>query len=219
MTELAALVRRTDGFLLDFDGPVCDLFPPGSGTTIADAAREPLHAAGVAVPHPVASTNEHLVVLQFAAQHAPAVLEDVERAAIKGETEAAETAPATPGAREFLAACARTDRPVVIVSNNAAAAVELFLDRYGLTDQVRAVLGRPYARPDLMKPNPHLARRAVELADRDRWCMVGDSASDIEFSRRAGLMSITYAKSARHEARLGGADVVIRTMRALADCV
>jgi phosphoglycolate phosphatase len=216
---LAALVRRTDGFLLDFDGPVCDLFPPGSGTTIADGAREPLHAAGIALPDLIASTNEHLVVLEFAAERAPAVLDDVERAAIKGEIEAARTAPLTPGAREFLAGCARTDRPVVVVSNNAAAAIEAFLDRHGLVDQVRTVLGRPFARPDLMKPNPHLARQAVELVDRSGWCMVGDSVTDIEFSRRAGVSSIAYAKSARHEARLTGADAVIREMTALADCL
>jgi len=93
---LAAVVARADAFLLDFDGPVCDLFPPGSGTTIADGARAPLRSAGVAIPEGIASRVDHLVVLAFAAVHAPAVLEDVERAAIKGEVEAARTAPITP---------------------------------------------------------------------------------------------------------------------------
>jgi phosphoglycolate phosphatase-like HAD superfamily hydrolase len=50
--------------------------------------------------------------------------------------------------------------------------------------------------------------------------MVGDEPTDIEFSRRAGLAAIAYAKSPRHEARLrpAGPDAVIRAMTALADC-
>jgi phosphoglycolate phosphatase len=214
---LVELVGRTDGFLLDFDGPVCDLFPPGSGTTIADAARAPLQAAGVVMPEPVASTVEHLVVLEFAASSA--VLEAVERAAIDGEVAAAGTAPITAGAREFLAACARTYRPVVIVSNNAAAAIELFLARHELTHLVAGVLGRPYARPDLMKPNPFLAARACELIGRTNCCMIGDAVSDVDFSRRAGLASIGYAKSPRHEdrLRLSAPDAVVRSMSAVAE--
>ena len=193
--ELSAVVGRADAFLLDFDGPVCDLFPVGSGSTIADGARGPLRSAGVAVPEGIASTNDHLTVLRFAAAQAPGVLEDVERAAIAGEVEAAVAAPITPGVREFLAGCARTDRPVVIVSNNAAAAIDVFLERHGLTELVGGVLGRAYARPELMKPDPFLAARAVELLDRDRCCMIGDAVTDIEFSRSAGLAAIAYAKS------------------------
>jgi len=207
-----------DAFLLDFDGPVCDLFPVGSGSTIADRAREPVHAAGVVMPEGVASTVGHLVVLGFAAAHAPAVLEEVERAAIDGEIDAARSAPITAGVREFLEMCARTDRPVVIVSNNAAAAIELFLERHDLTHLVTGVLGRPYARPDLMKPDPFLAGEALALLDRPRCCMIGDSATDIEFSHRAGLSSIAYAKSPRHEARLrpAGPDAIVHTMGELA---
>jgi phosphoglycolate phosphatase-like HAD superfamily hydrolase len=48
--------------------------------------------------------------------------------------------------------------------------------------------------------------------------MIGDSATDIEFSRRAGLSSIAYAKSPRHEARLrpAGPDAIVHTMGELA---
>ncbi|MEI8407386.1 MULTISPECIES: hypothetical protein [unclassified Kribbella] len=48
--------------------------------------------------------------------------------------------------REFLAACARTDQAVVIVGNNASAAIELFLERHGLAALVVGVLGRPNLR-------------------------------------------------------------------------
>ncbi len=172
-------------------------------------------------PAGIASTVEHLVVLAFAAEQAPGVLEEVERAAIEGEIEAARSAPITPGVREFLAGCARTDRPVVIVSNNAAAAVEVFLERHDLTHLITGVVGRPYARPELMKPDPFLAAQALALLDRPQCCMVGDAPTDIEFSRRAGLLSIAHAKSPRHEALLhpAGPDAVITAMTALADCL
>ncbi|MEU4606613.1 hypothetical protein AB0F43_26775 [Kribbella sp. NPDC023972] len=113
MPSLVEVVGRVEGFLLDFDGPVCDLFPPGSGSTIGDAAREPLRAAGVVLPEAIARTVEHLVVLRFAAERAPAVLEDVERAAIKGEVAAARTAPSDIefGRRAGLAAIAYAKSP------------------------------------------------------------------------------------------------------------
>jgi phosphoglycolate phosphatase-like HAD superfamily hydrolase len=88
-------------------------------------------------------------------------------------------------------------------------------------DLVGGVLGRPYARPDLMKPDPFLAVQAIELLDRGRLCMIGDAVTDIEFSRSAGLAPIASAKSPRHETRLrpAGPDAVIRAMTALADCL
>ena len=200
---MAAVVGGVEAFLLDFDGPVCDLFPSGSGSRIADDARTPIRVAGIAMPEPIASTVEHLSVLRYAAEHAAEVLDEVEQAAVQGEIEAARNAPITPGAAAFLAACSRTGRPVVIVSNNAAAAVELFLDRHDLKG-VAAVLGRPYARPELMKPDPFNATQALRLLDRSAasCCMIGDEATDVQFAHTAGLSSIAYAKSARHEAAL-----------------
>nr|WP_244844204.1 HAD family hydrolase [Actinocatenispora sera] len=70
------------------------------------------------------------------------------------ETEAARTAEPTPGCRDMLDAAQRTGRPVVIVSNNSAAAVCAYLDKHHLTDYIAEVIGRPHAAPELMKPNP-----------------------------------------------------------------
>jgi phosphoglycolate phosphatase-like HAD superfamily hydrolase len=220
MPELAAVVADVDAFLLDFDGPVCDLVPAGSTTTIAADARTPLERAGVELPATLAHTDEHLSILGYAATHAPAVLTQVEDAAIAGELEAARTAGITAGAREFLVACAQTDRPVVIVTNNAAAAVEIFLERHELTALISGIACRPYARPSLMKPDPYLAAEALQSLDRPAagCCMVGDAVTDVEFARAVGVRAIAYAKSERHEARLRPAqpDAVVRTMAELA---
>jgi hypothetical protein len=44
--NLTEILARCDAVLLDFDGPVADLFPRGSGSRIAEEARTPVHLAG-----------------------------------------------------------------------------------------------------------------------------------------------------------------------------
>ncbi|WP_344111446.1 HAD-IA family hydrolase [Kribbella alba] len=223
LEELTAVLERTENVLLDFDGPVADLFPSGSGTKIADETRTPILRAGVVIPEPLASTVEHLVVLEFAAEHAPEALESAEQAAVAGEIASARTAPVTPGAGDFLSACAAAGRRVGIISNNAAPAIEGFLELHGLRDQVEFILGRPFARPRLMKPDPTLAFEALRaLRSRpDQCCMVGDAVTDIEFARHAGVRSVGYAKNAERGRQLAaaGADAITPTMSDLAAAV
>jgi HAD superfamily hydrolase (TIGR01509 family) len=221
--SLAKIIAASDAILLDFDGPVADLFPAGSGTRIAADTRTPIRRAGVAIPAPVASVIDHLAVLEFAAAHAPAALEAAEYAAVAGEVQSARTAPLTPGASEFLKACGETGRAVAIVSNNAAAAIGTFLGLHGLSDYVAFVLGRPFARPDLMKPDPGSAAEALQLLGTtpDRACVVGDAVTDIEFAHRAGLTAIGYAKNEKRGRELAdaGAYAIVHTMAELADAV
>lgn len=219
----ASILDGVTGVLLDFDGPVADLFRSGNTSRIADEVRAPIVQAGVEIPEPVASTREHLVVLEFAAVHAPAAVEAAEERAVAGEIESARVAPITTGAAEFLRACADVGLPVAIVSNNAAAAIEVFLDRFELADQVARICGRPFARPELMKPHPALVEQALEALKMDAGScvLVGDSVTDIEVSRRTGVRSIGYAKNPRRGDELGqaGADALIDSMSALADAV
>jgi phosphoglycolate phosphatase-like HAD superfamily hydrolase len=217
--NLTEIFLRCDAVLLDFDGPVGDLFPRGCGSRIAEEARTPVRRVGVVMPEPVASTVDHLEVLGFAAVHAPGVLEDVERAAIAGEVESAKVAPLTVGVREFLSACGESGRRVAIVSNNAVEAIEVFLELHGLRSQVAFVLGRPLARPELMKPDPGLGFEALRLLGvrAERACMVGDSVTDVEFAHRAGVVAVGYAKHAQRgrELAAAGADAVVHSMKEL----
>jgi phosphoglycolate phosphatase len=173
----------------------------------------------VVIPEGVAGTVDHLEVLGFAAVHAAGVLEEAERVAIAGEVESAKTAPLTVGVREFLDACAESGRQVAIVSNNAAEAIEVFLELHGLRSQVAFVLGRPFARPELMKPDPGLAFEALRLLGvrAERACMVGDAVTDVEFAHRAGVVAIGYAKTPRRGEELvaAGADAVVHSVKEL----
>ncbi len=163
------------------------------------------------------------MVLEFAAVHAPAALEAAEELAVAGEVESARVAPITAGAAGFLEACTEVGLPVAIVSNNAAAAIEVFLERFGLEDQVVAICGRPFARPELMKPHPALVEQALEALTKDagNCVLVGDSVTDIEVSRRTGVRSIGFAKNPRRgdELAQAGADALTDSMSALADAV
>jgi phosphoglycolate phosphatase len=129
-----------------------------------------------------------LSILRYEQRHSPEVVTGDEDAA-------AGMASITVGVREFLIACPQSERPVVIVSNNAAAA----------------------------KSDPYLAVGAVQALDRSvsGCCMIGDAVTDVEFARAAGVRAIGYAKSERHALRLRVArpDAVARTMAELVTAV
>lgn len=129
----------------------------------------------------------------------------------------------TLGAASFLEACEQTGRPVVIVSNNAADAIEVYLNQHGLADKVAKVLGRPYGTPNLMKPHPELVRLALDALGRQPsdCVMIGDSVTDIEVSRSAGVHAIGYAKTPQRSVELdrAGADAITDHMAALASAV
>jgi phosphoglycolate phosphatase len=219
VTDAAQLIEDSAAVLLDFDGPVTPLMPAPANMHAADAARQALIVHGVAVPDEIATTSDHLAVIRWTGMHAPEALANVETAGTAAETDSARSCTPTPGAHALLAALHDAGTPVVIVSNNAAEPIRVYLERHGLTAYVRDVVGRPYLRPDLMKPEPHTVRRALAIAgiDAQSAVLIGDSVSDIEVARAAGVRSIGYAKTQQRgaELRAAGADVVTGSMVSL----
>jgi phosphoglycolate phosphatase len=119
----------------------------------------------------------------------------------------------------LLAALHVAGTPVVIVSNNAAEPIRTYLERHGLAPYVRDVVGRPHLRPDLMKPDPHTVQRALSIAGTSARSavLIGDSVSDIEVAKAAGVRSIGYAKTRQRgvELREAGADAVVNRIASL----
>lgn len=218
--DLTNLLGDTGPILLDFDGPVTPLFVNGRNRLVADAMRRVTEQFGIRLPGPVESTEDPIVVLQAVATQSPSILHQVETACIAGEVAAAQQSDPTAGSLDFLDACARTRRPVVIVSNNAIEAIESYLDRFAIRHQVAATFGRPFARPDLMKPNPHSVERALAFLHQppDDCVLVGDSLSDVESARASGVRSIGYAKTPARGAELkaAGVDATVDSMTELA---
>ncbi len=221
---LAAVLATTRPVLLDFDGPVTTLMPAGIDRAISDLMRAALRDAAGDVPAEIADTKDPLAVLRVAAATQPtdvlAAIEDVCRA---GEIDAALRSEPTNGAHDAMRVCRDTDRPIVIVSNNAPEAIEAYLERHHLRDLVDAIMARPDHRPDLMKPHPELVHRAVQfLAEAPSRCaFVGDSVTDVQVSQRSHVRSIGYAKTHQRERDLrdAGADALVRTMDDLGDAI
>ncbi len=208
--DVAEVLAGTRVLLLDFDGPVCGVFGGIPDRAIADQLRpliEPL-------PPGAATTNDPLEVLRaigLLGEHS--LTERVEDALCRWELEATKTATPTPFAAEALAAAHAAGRSMVMVSNNSAEAVEAYLRAHRLEKYVRATIGRSPARPELMKPHPDPVRRATAAvrAEPSACVLLGDSLTDIQAARAAGIRSIGYANKP-HKRRLlidAGADALI----------
>ncbi|MBH5335915.1 HAD family phosphatase [Streptomyces pactum] len=201
--------------LLDFDGPVCTLLPQDRLPVLAGRFTDVIRARGIPVPDTPPLRADPLESLRFAAGTGDAdltrALEDMMCAV---EAEAAGEAPATDGAATALRDLHAAGLAVVIVSNNAAEAIRIHLERVGLAHCVAAVVGRPYARPWLMKPSPAPVRRALSLlsADPSGCVLIGDSVNDVQSATAAGVRCVGYAPDGGGRLLAAGADDVISHM-------
>lgn len=192
---LAQLLDERQHILLDFDGPVCSVF---GGVPAGHVAQ---HYAGILRAHHVplpASTNEAddpFEVLRAAATAQPASATFAEMTLRDLEVHAVDVAPITTGARAALTAFRAAGHTVTIVSNNSTAAVEAFVSRLSLVDLITDVVGRTEPDPDLLKPNPHLVRRAVvrREASPAECILIGDSDTDVIAAQAAGTAVVAYA--------------------------
>ena len=219
--DLARLLAEVDAVLLDFDGPVCSIFAGYPAPKVAAELVDMLQRRGVGVPPSLTTEPDPLEVLRrVSAAGDVAVTRAIEDALCTAELRAAESAAPTPYGREAIVAARQAGLLVAVVSNNSAGAVAAYLSAHRLASYVSPVVGRAYAEPGRMKPNPEPilhAVRALGLSP-DRTVLVGDSLSDIEGSRAAGVRTIGYAnRPAKAEVfRQARADVVIDSMGAIA---
>jgi HAD superfamily hydrolase (TIGR01662 family) len=217
--DACSLIAAADAVLLDFDGPVCSVFAGYPAPQVADELRDVVRAAGGVVPSVLAKTSDPHAVLRAAVETWPHLVPMLDDALTDVEVRAIATAAPTAGANEVLRACRAAGQPVVVVSNNAVAAVRAYLELHGLELQVADVVGRASHRPDLMKPHPHPVREALSRVGTapERAVLVGDAVTDVEVAVRCGVPSIGLAnKPHKVEAlALAGASVVVRSMTEL----
>lgn len=222
-SDAERLMRRIRTVLLDFDGPVCSIFAGYPAPTVAEELAATAATAGHPVPEEYLRNQDPLDVFRFAGTIGAELIALIGDKLTAAELVAAETAQATPGAGDFLAACRSTGRTVAVVSNNSADAVARFLKRVGWTDLVHLVKGRDPDDPSLMKPHPHVLQRTLRdlSAPPDSAVIVGDSVTDIEAGLAADVWTVGYAnKPGKDEVmRDAGADVVSDSMTQLGKTV
>ncbi len=219
--RLAELLAGTGPLLLDFDGPVCSIFAGYPAHEVAADLREVLESNGIRVPGTMAAESDPLEVLRWTGQlgdaHLTRVVEDALCAA---ELRAARSAEPTPYAREVIVAAREAGKPVAVVSNNSPGAVVEYLELHRLSVHVPTVIGRAYAQPELMKPNPDPIRRGVSAlgAEPGDCLLIGDSLADLTAAHAAKVKVIGYANRAEKAESFAaaGADAVVTSLSEIA---
>lgn len=197
MSEASRVVKAASAILLDFDGPLTRLMPAATAAKAATAARRGLFNAAAPTPASLEKSKDHLEVLRYAGTLDRVAIRMTDDACIRAETRAAAEAEPTPGAREMLKAASKRGQEIVIISNNAPEAIELFLNRTDLAGYVDLVIGRPPRRPDLMKPNPFMVRGSLTRIGipASEAVLIGDSPSDVQAAHAVKVPAIGYARA------------------------
>jgi HAD superfamily hydrolase (TIGR01509 family) len=215
-TALADVMNRSRYLLLDFDGPICGIFAGLPAHEIADHLRDLVAGRSVAIPPEATASDDPFDVLRYAATISPDLTQAVADELRAMELRAVEVADPTPHTRQVIEAAHQAGRAIAAVSNNSREAVTRYLTTAGLAPMFTRIIGRTDPDPDLLKPNPHLITRAIkELgADPTECVLIGDSLSDIDGARNAGIFSVGYANKPGKLERFtaAGADAVITSM-------
>jgi HAD superfamily hydrolase (TIGR01509 family) len=216
---LVEVLDAAKAVLLDFDGPVCDLFAGFPAWSVADAVRSALTALSAGEAHEGFGSSDPLEVMRAGAEQIGS--EASAEILAQLESRAVQSATLTPGASECLAAFARAGKQVVVVSSNDARAIRAFLADNGLDGLVVRVVGRPVDDLATMKPHPRTlleACEALSLAPAQA-VMIGDSVADIEAARAAGCPSIGYANKPGKDRTLAAADTLVIDMHDVASAI
>lgn len=220
--KLDAILGRAQAVLFDMDGPLCAVFAGLPAPTVASKLRTFLDAGQLADLDAGYTPGDPLEVLRYVGQlDRRQLVRRIEDALIPAEVEAIRVAAPTAGGGESIRACSRAGLRVAVVTNNAPEAASAYLASRGLDRHVDAVVGRTYARPDLMKPNPDPLRRALDALGISpaSAVLLGDSVADLEASRAAGTWCVGYANRPSKRDALARADVTIEDMSVLAAAI
>ncbi|MET9721704.1 HAD family hydrolase [Streptomyces zaomyceticus] len=221
LTETLANARV---ILFAFDGPVCDVF---AGLPASEVARELtalLSAQDEAAGTKASPTDDPVEVLRIAHEAGTELGQKIEQALTAAEVRAVAVAGRpTPGVAEALQAARASGRGVVVVGNNSAECVRVFLELHGLEEYVAKIVGRPSEQPHLMKPNPFPLITAAEQMHIDvtSCTLIGDSLADVQAAHAAGATVIGYVNKPHKmdqfaEAR---ADAVTEDMQTVANAL
>jgi HAD superfamily hydrolase (TIGR01549 family) len=120
----------------------------------------------------------------------------------------ADRAEPLPGALELLGLLRERQVATGIVTSNSSRTVARWLERFGIADSMRTIVGRDSLLP--LKPSPAMLVRALEAsatAARDA-LYAGDSEGDVAASRAAGIafVGITWKPGSRETLARAGTE-------------
>ncbi|MFE1913427.1 HAD family hydrolase [Streptomyces anandii] len=220
--SLAGLLATTRAVLLDFDGPVCDLF---AGTSTAGVAARIKRRArrywGPLAPEAAACDDSHDILQRLRDMYdAPAPqtrgrrpLVVAERIVTRQESRAVRTARPAPHLDDLVVSLRSLGMRLAVVSNNAEAPIRAYLGKLGIEGEFAGVFGRDPRDARLMKPDPDCVVRALECLSlpASQCLLVGDRVTDLKAARSAGTCFLGYTQDPvrAREMREGGANAVV----------
>jgi HAD superfamily hydrolase (TIGR01509 family) len=219
VNSAADLVAQARVVLLDFDGPICSVFSDYPPVRAVSASLRALETAGFDIrPEWLSLEDPHQLLLEVATQ-IPGAVDVVEEALTRAEVQAVASAQITSGVTDLIDRVTGRGQQWAVVSNNSAESIAQFCTRKDFARTPCLIVGRAKGEPHLMKPNPFALHRALEILGtpaRDA-VFVGDSVSDIQAGRAAGIPTIGYANKPTKPKLLSTAlaDVVVTSMDAL----
>jgi len=193
---LRRILTKTEGLLLDFDGPICSVFAGFPASIVADQLRQILvESSQVDFPSKVTASGDPFDVLSYAATLGTDPASYVEAAFRAHELEAISMATPTPAAHKLIYEWNKSNRPLAIVSNNSTIAIETYLEIHGLNQLVEYVSARSNSDLALLKPSPYLINRAITALGvaATEVAFIGDSTTDIKAAKAANVRIIGYA--------------------------
>jgi HAD superfamily hydrolase (TIGR01509 family) len=193
--ELRGMMSRAECFLLDFDGPLCDLFRERPAAGIAGLMHDDLKERGALPrdPEVAASANPARILRAIGDPRLAAALESM---LSEQEALAAESAVPTEGADVVVQQLYGSGKRLAITTNNSPGAVTAYLKEKSLDIFFEErVFGRDPDDPGLMKPDPNCLLRAVKaLGVRPEDClMIGDSPMDAQAAAAAKVPFLGFA--------------------------
>ncbi|MFF9040120.1 HAD family hydrolase [Streptomyces sp. NPDC014892] len=226
-------LARARAVLLDFDGPVCDLFAGRSTLPVAREIKTMARKKWNVLDPAVEACDDSHTVLQLLrdmldrrrepaldpgaldpAVLDPAVLRAASDIVTRYEDEAVDAAAPAPGVDLVLDTLVEHGKRLAIVTNNAEGPVRKFLELHGMSRKFEAVCGRDPRDPRRMKPDPSAVRFALERLGGirpDAAVLIGDQPSDLLAAASAGVRFLGYAPDHERDRRLrhAGAHAVV----------
>ncbi|MEV4161448.1 HAD family hydrolase [Nonomuraea dietziae] len=219
-SDIDVLIASSRAILLDFDGPVCNLFARHPASRVAEKLRINLLGRGAQLPSSLASAPNPLRLHRWTGENRPDLMAEIDEMLTAEEMIAAASAVPTASAHEIIRLSCSSGRSVAIVSNNSMRAIARYLAAHELTSYVSTLACRVDGRPDLMKPNPDSVLRATKSlkVPPESCILIGDAMTDMEAARKAGAARIGYAKRPERISGLtdAGADVVLTSLMPIA---
>ncbi|MGN7138032.1 HAD family hydrolase [Streptomyces pseudogriseolus] len=218
--DLRNLIEGARVVLWDFDGPVCRLFAGHSAERVARDLVEWLEGQGL---HGLLAESEresldpHAVLRAVDRRHPGSdLVTELEERLTQEELKAAVSARPTPYADPLVRTWTAVGARLAITTNNSPQVVKEYLTSRGLLECFAPhVYGRTQELRHL-KPHPHCVHRALNAtgAAPSTALMIGDTPSDYQAARAAGVPFLGYARNERKNKVLrdAGAETIVDSL-------